>query len=785
MPRLLSALCFLGRPKFCFAACTILFCNVIRLAWPLLRPFSSLDARIAAAPQSNSAMSIIPYVGLKYRSGVLSFLLSTRYECVVCCERGRLCRFPASSSPADGGERGGMGRPPTVQLRPAALRERVLGLCASVDREPKAAGSAMICEALAAVKAALTGVPDVSLVEPQCALVKMLLHGMPTRLSREAVHSLVDLAEAGYAPPLLSSLSTLDLFSELLDHANRDVRSSGLQLLSTLAPSAATLDDDAIGALARRPLLQRLCATIGDKAPSEKAAEMAIQAAVALRGLCRSARGVSLCPSAGLLALLQALPPRSRQGALGVAIGELQLRLGRRVGLPSRVGSALGAALCAATVGGFAVAQDKVTEAVAVEEEGATAASLDEFTDALMEFDGGGQLRLHRIVLAVRAPLWAVLLDSHSGAADAHIAPTADGGGKGAASRLEARRVWRVGGKGGADSLLTLEGCACLWRFAVSGTARLPSNLSPKALLAMADALGMSALLFAPPTDASGVPWLQRHLACAVGLPEGADINFVLNDGTLPAHRALLAARSEYFRRMFSWGGGDDRRVVVADASCASFIVLLRHVYTGATTSAFSPPRIAAHTTTAAAPAPAPLEAKGEARTDGRTEGSTGASREDGVTAEVAAWRRLALQAAEANATLASGEQVRGVKTDSMEEAAAPLAAAIILEVLLLARRYLLTSLADEASTRLEGVLRATDVVPLLLQAQMECEEDAVQQIADWAVSHFEDVSGQIDSWLGTNLITAPLAVRRLGEEGVADLREQLRVAMLRERYGL
>ena len=43
--------------------------------------------------------------------------------------------------------------------------------------------------------------------------------------------------------------------------------------------------------------------------------------------------------------------------------------------------------------------------------------------------------------------------------------------------------------------------------------------------------------------------------------------------------------------------------------------------------------------------------------------------------------------------------------------------------------------------------------------------------IADWAVSNFEETSAHIDSWLGANLVTAPLEVRRLGEEQLMGLR--------------
>eukprot|EP00966_Prymnesium_polylepis_P071929 1670318-Prymnesium_polylepis.1 len=104
---------------------------------------------------------------------------------------------------------------------------------------------------------------------------------------------------------------------------------------------------------------------------------------------------------------------------------------------------------------------------------------------------------------------------------------------------------------------------------------------------------------------------------------------------------------------------------------------------------------------------------------------------------------------------------------------------------MLLARRYLLPDLADAAAERLVGELRPADVVPLLLRAHEEAEHAAALAIGEWAVAHFDEVAAQIDSWLGASLVGAPLAVRLLGEEQLADLREQLRVAMLKERYGL
>lgn len=170
---------------------------------------------------------------------------------------------------------------------------------------------------------------------------------------------------------------------------------------------------------------------------------------------------------------------------------------------------------------------------------------------------------------------------------------------------------------------------------------------------------------------------------------------------------------------------------------------------------------------------------------------------EGGPLAEVAAWTRLAEEATEENARLVRGPAdgtwhgaaVLGTATSVRGGRAADgpvcgLDAAAALEVLLLSRRYLLPALATEATAQMVRALRASEVVPLLMTAQHECDDDALAALSEWAVAHFDDVAGQIDSWLACAAL-APLSVRRLGDTQLADIREQLRVAMVRERYGL
>ncbi|KAL3912030.1 MAG: hypothetical protein SGPRY_008476 [Prymnesium sp.] len=622
-------------------------------------------------------------------------------------------------------------------LRPSALREACVCLCASVQAEARAISRPEIVSSLALLSSQLHTVPPPSIAAPLCSLVYHLLRGVPTRLSREAVGVLGRVEEAGvsFSEQLLSEGAASSLFKALLHHGNREVRSHGLSIISSLAPYAATLDEDSLRGLTSPLTIQRLFAIMCDKASSDKASEMATQAAIVLRGLCRSALGSSLCEEAGVGRQLELLPPHCWQGALGVALGEINLRLGR-VGLPSSFGRSL-SALCSDPC----PSDDRRGGGKSV-----GARSSVPFVDGLMEWEDGSQLQLHRVVLAARAPVWAHLLTTHGSLENETVDAASPLAPLPPASCLR----WRV-----THTQLSPEGCGCLYRLALSGTAVLPRGLSPKGLYAMAETLGMSGLIFAPPADAGGVLWLKRHMSCALGHSVTSDVVFVLRDGSIPAHRCLLAARSEYFERMFSWNGGGGRHVHVRDASCAGFAVVLRHVYSG---------------TQRSQPAQRAAEAGGE-----KLEGVG----KEGVNGELAAWRRLALQSEKANRDLAAAGEFEGATIDGVTDAS------VGLEVLLLARRYLLTSLAHEASAVLVGMLKPSDVLTLWLIAQEEGEDEVTMLIADWAISHFEQVSSQIDSWIASNLITAPPRVRGLGEEQLGEIREQLRAAMVKQRYGL
>ena len=229
-------------------------------------------------------------------------------------------------------------------IRPAALRERVQGFCVELELHPYAE---LVRAALDEVKAMLVGVPGEALVPPLIGLIGRSLSGMPARVTRQAVSLLYDLACVDEPQQVVRSHSLLTeaapLYADLLMHPSRDVRVCGLRLLALLTPHAATLPPTVLSRLASRQLLQLLCETIS-RAQTDRAGERALLSARVLRGLCRSAHGVATCAAEGLLELLRALPPRCWQGALGVALLEVQLRSGR-LGLPSTLGTVLGAAL--------------------------------------------------------------------------------------------------------------------------------------------------------------------------------------------------------------------------------------------------------------------------------------------------------------------------------------------------------------------------------------------------------------------------------------------------------
>ena len=63
-----------------------------------------------------------------------------------------------------------------------------------------------------------------------------------------------------------------------------------------------------------------------------------------------------------------------------------------------------------------------------------------------------------------------------------------------------------------------------------------------------------------------------------------ADVTFVVGDIRFQAHRAILAARSEYFRAMltsgFSEGQGIAHEIAIRDTTPEAFVALFRYLYT-------------------------------------------------------------------------------------------------------------------------------------------------------------------------------------------------------------
>ena len=90
----------------------------------------------------------------------------------------------------------------------------------------------------------------------------------------------------------------------------------------------------------------------------------------------------------------------------------------------------------------------------------------------------------------------------------------------------------------------------------------------------------------APPRGAAHVQKLPSTLTCDYAAllydPTSADVTFVVNNERIPAHRIILAARSTYFRSMFSSGMREAQRgndIVIQDTSPAAFHALLLYLY--------------------------------------------------------------------------------------------------------------------------------------------------------------------------------------------------------------
>ena len=324
-----------------------------------------------------------------------------------------------------------------------------------------------------------------------------------------------------------------------------------------------------------------------------------------------------------------------------------------------------------------------------------------------------------------------------------------------------------------------------------------------------------------------------------------ADVRFELAGGVrLSAHSCLLGAGSEYFATLLSYshrrhatraadtadtalkGNGGGRAsphvVRIDDAGVAAWTVLLRYVYSDELPSAAEPsdlrlgkptqrPLTGAQPLTTTGPAPAAARISSEAEV-AEAAGTSGGG-DIRLSLEAAAlWRRLEehveqtqswlhCRQAEAHAGLADApsptfdeletSELTPSQTARGRRAPRGLAARDALELSIHSRRYMLEPLAEAAHRVLGRALSAdaaqsaTEVVPLLLRAERECEHVASEVIFQWAVDHYELVHSQLDLWLHCAPSALPAVPRLLGEEALRALEETLRAAMLRRRHGL
>uniref|UniRef100_A0A914WNW1 BTB domain-containing protein n=1 Tax=Plectus sambesii TaxID=2011161 RepID=A0A914WNW1_9BILA len=79
------------------------------------------------------------------------------------------------------------------------------------------------------------------------------------------------------------------------------------------------------------------------------------------------------------------------------------------------------------------------------------------------------------------------------------------------------------------------------------------------------------------------VSFLSEHIG-SLYLDEGySDVRLLVEDTAFPAHRVILAARSEYFRAMLYGGMREtmEDEVELLETTVGSFRALLKYIYTG------------------------------------------------------------------------------------------------------------------------------------------------------------------------------------------------------------
>ena len=223
-------------------------------------------------------------------------------------------------------------------------------------------------------------------------------------------------------------------------------------------------------------------------------------------------------------------------------------------------------------------------------------------------------------------------------------------------------------------------------------------------LVAAAEALGLKAAILAPPCDERGNLVACKQLARAAAgelAQRSADVELVCADGIVLAHRALLAAGSEYFAGAFRWVEEREgrSRIDLDRARCAVARRLLRSVYAGSA-----------------------------------------------VDAE-------------------------------------PLSARDAIELLVLARRYMLYALEAQAEEMVLETVRPEEVVHLLLRAQGERADEVVSGVFEWAVRNYTEVNGHLERWLHASTSNFRADAPDLADDDLASLQEELRSAWVKKRF--
>jgi hypothetical protein len=119
-----------------------------------------------------------------------------------------------------------------------------------------------------------------------------------------------------------------------------------------------------------------------------------------------------------------------------------------------------------------------------------------------------------------------------------------------------------------------------------NGTLRVvvDASLAPPAWMGPVDS-AVQATVQAQKEKALELEKLHEDYGKLVEAPELADVVLVVEGERFPAHRNVLAARSEYFRGLLLSGmqeGSGQQEIKLGEVSAGAFRVLLRYLYTAA-----------------------------------------------------------------------------------------------------------------------------------------------------------------------------------------------------------